>query len=195
MTHPSISTERLVLTPYEMADVGELHQVMSNPEVMRHIGQGALSRAEVHDIVVRVVASWNETGMGWWTIRLSASARLIGQICLRPDKDVGEVAVGYALDVGYWRQGLAREALEAVVGYGFRERSLQRIVATVRPENTASRTLLERCRFVREPDLFLRNKTLCLYARQIASAADRTPRGPHSTAAMHRDGVVHGADA
>ena len=98
-----------------------------------------------------------------------------GQICLRPDSDVGDVAVGYALDVGYWRQGLAREALEAVVGYGFRERSLQRMVATVRPENIVSRALLERCRFVRAPDLFLRNKTLCLYARQTASAGDMTP--------------------
>lgn len=97
------------------------------------------------------------------------------QICLRPDKDVGDVAVGYALETGFWRQGLAREALEAVVDHGFRERSLQRIVATVRPENIASRALLERCRFVREPDLFLRNKTLCLYARQTASAGDMTP--------------------
>ncbi|MFO1159001.1 MAG: GNAT family N-acetyltransferase [Reyranellaceae bacterium] len=165
MIHPSISTERLVLTPYDMSDVDELHRVMSNPEVMRHIGQGALSRAEVHDIVARDVARWNEIEMGWWTIRLSAGRRLIGQICLRPDKDVGEVAVGYALDVGYWRQGLAREALGAVVDYGFREKFLKRIVATVRPENVASCGLLERCGFSREPDLFLRNKTLCLYAR------------------------------
>lgn len=39
MSHPSISTERLMLTPYEMGDVDELHRVMSNPEVMRHIGK------------------------------------------------------------------------------------------------------------------------------------------------------------
>lgn len=168
MTHPSISTERLVLAPYDLRDVDELHRVMSNPEVMRHIGQGALSRAEVHDIVARVVVGWNETGMGWWTIRLSTSGYLIGQICLRPDKDVGDVAVGYALDVAYWRQGLAREALEAVVDYGVRKKSLERIVATVRPENVASCALLQRCGFVREPDVFLRNKTLCLYARQNA---------------------------
>ena len=174
MIHPSISTERLVLTPYDMSDVDELHRVMSNPEVMRHIGQGALSRAEVHDIVVRVVASWNQTGMGWWTIRLSARGCLIGQICLRPDKDIGDVAVGYALNVGYWRQGFAREALEAVVDHGFRKKSLKRIVATVRPEIAASRALLERCGFGREPDVFLRNKTLCLYARRISNVDSTT---------------------
>ncbi len=173
MTHPSISTGRLVLTPYDMRDVDELHRVMSNPEVMRHIGKGALSRAEVHDIVARVVVSWNETGMGWWTIRLSGGGHLIGQISLRPDRDVGDVAVGYALDNGYWRQGLAREALKAVVDYGVGRKSLKRIVATVRPENRASRALLQRCGFVREPDVFLRNKTLCLYAFKSTEPTDR----------------------
>ncbi len=30
MTHPSIRTKRLVLTPYEMRDVDELHRAMSD---------------------------------------------------------------------------------------------------------------------------------------------------------------------
>jgi RimJ/RimL family protein N-acetyltransferase len=75
----------------------------------------------------------------WQQKTISGALPASGQICLRPDKDVGDVAVGYALETGFWRQGLAREALEAVVDHGFRERSLQRIVATVRPENIASR--------------------------------------------------------
>ena len=70
MLHPMIATERLVLTPYVMGDVDELYRVMRDREVMQHIGKGALTRPEVHDIVARPVAAWNETGMGWWTIRL-----------------------------------------------------------------------------------------------------------------------------
>ncbi len=75
----------------------------------------------------------------------------------------------------HWRQGLAREALEAVVDHGFRRRFLKRIVATVRLENAPSRALLERCGLAREPDVFLRDKTLCLYARQIADADGMKP--------------------
>jgi ribosomal-protein-alanine N-acetyltransferase len=148
-----------------MDDVDELHRVMGDPEVMQHIGKGALTRPEVHDVVARSVAAWKETGMGWWTIRLNRDAYLIGQICLRPEKDLGEIAVGYGLDKSYWRQGYAKEALNAVVTYGFRDRGLKRIAALVRPENLPSCALLEQCGFRREPDVFLRNKTLHVYAR------------------------------
>ena len=123
MTHPSISTGRLVLTPYDMRDVDELHRVMSNPEVMRHIGK-ALSRAEVHDIVARVVVSWNETGMGWWTIRLSGGGHLIGQDFLGPDRGRWRRCGRLCLDNGYWRQGLASRSPEAVVDYGTSGESL-----------------------------------------------------------------------
>jgi RimJ/RimL family protein N-acetyltransferase len=165
MIHPTLNTERLVLTPYAMHDVDELHRVMSDPRVMQHIGKGALMWPEVRDIVIRVIATWNEMGMGWWTIRLREDGYLIGQICLRPDKDLSEIAVGYGLDAAFWRKGYGREALQAVVAYGFNEKLLKRIVATVRPENTPSCALLERCGFVREPDVFIRNKMLCLFAQ------------------------------
>ncbi|MEL6607525.1 MAG: GNAT family protein [Pseudomonadota bacterium] len=51
---------------------------------------------------------------------------------------------------GYWigqpfaRQGYMREAIEGVVHYGFAELDLSRIEAACLPENTASRTLLEK---------------------------------------------------
>jgi [ribosomal protein S5]-alanine N-acetyltransferase len=171
MIHPTISTRRLILTPYEIGDVDELHRVMSNPQVMQHIGMGALTWSEVRDIVMRTIDLWNEIGMGWWTIRRQEDRYLIGQICLRPEKDLPpEIAVGYGLDAAFWRQGYMREALDAVVAYGFNEKSLKRIAATVRPENTASRALLERCGFVRKPDVFMRNKSLCLYAHDGRSA-------------------------
>jgi ribosomal-protein-alanine N-acetyltransferase len=52
---------------------------------------------------------------------------------------------------GYWigqphaRQGLMKEAIEAVVHYAFRTLDLSRIEAGCLPENTPSRRLLEQC--------------------------------------------------
>jgi ribosomal-protein-alanine N-acetyltransferase len=163
MPHPSLSTQRLILRPYELGDVDELHRVMSDVRVMQHIGKGALTWPEVRDIVFRTITRWNETGMGWWTIRLRDNGYLIGQICLRPENDLPDIAVGYAIDAAYWRQGYAREALEAVVDYGVKEKGLTRIVASVRPENSASCALLEGCGFTREPDVFIRNKVLRVF--------------------------------
>lgn len=161
-----------------MRDVDELHRVMSNQDVMQHIGKGVLTRPEVQDIVSRVVAGWNETGMGWWTIRLKADDYLIGQICLRPEKDIGEIAVGYALDAAFWRQGYAREALEAVVAYGFDKKFLSRIVAIVRAENTVSRSLLERCGFSQESDVVVGTRTRCLYSTTAAGRARPAAAAP-----------------
>jgi RimJ/RimL family protein N-acetyltransferase len=164
VSHPVLTTSRLLLTPYTLADVDELHRVMSDQRVMQHIGKGALTREEVLEIVLRDTARWDTIGMGWWCIRLRDTRYLIGQICLRPDADAGEVAVGYALDADHWRRGYAREALGAVLRHGFATKALTRIVATVRPENSPSCALLETCGFRREPDVFVRSKTLRLYA-------------------------------
>ncbi|MEO0484829.1 MAG: GNAT family protein [Pseudomonadota bacterium] len=52
---------------------------------------------------------------------------------------------------GYWigephaRQGYMREAIEGLVHYAFTELDLSRIEAACLPENTASRSLLEKC--------------------------------------------------
>ncbi|MDK1390156.1 GNAT family N-acetyltransferase [Sinorhizobium sp. 8-89] len=165
MAHPSLTTPRLVLSPYALTDVDELYRVMSDPRVMKHIGRGALTRVEVADVVSQAINEWSETGMGRWTIRLRSEDHLIGQIFLKPEKELAEIEVGYALDAAFWRQGYGREALDAVVTYGFKEKFLRRIVAITRPENLRSRALLERCRFIQEPDVVIRNKTLCLFAR------------------------------
>ncbi len=58
-----------------------------------------------------------------------------------------------AATIGYWmgedftRQGFMKEALEAVVHYGFSELDLSRIEAGCLARNAPSRGLLEKCGF------------------------------------------------
>ena len=51
-------------------------------------------------------------------------------------------AIGYALAVGHWGKGLAREAVQCVVGFAFDGLGLQRIEANVDARNAASTRLL-----------------------------------------------------
>ena len=44
----------------------------------------------------------------------------------------------YGLDKAFWRHGYAKEAVNAVVAYGVREKGLTRIAALVCPANAAS---------------------------------------------------------
>lgn len=57
-------------------------------------------------------------------------------------------AIGYILAPDLWGQGLAREALEALIPRAFALHRLPRIEADVDPRNTASIQLLERLGFV-----------------------------------------------
>jgi ribosomal-protein-alanine N-acetyltransferase len=55
--------------------------------------------------------------------------------------------VGYWIGSGFARQGYMREALAAVVHYGFTKLDLSRIEAACLPENNASRGVLEKAGF------------------------------------------------
>ena len=113
----TLQTSRLKLAPYREADIDGLYSIMKDGCVMQHIGNGAMSRAEVVDLVDRVEKRWQSIGMGWWTIRLKTSDQVLGQICLQPLKELAEIEVGYALGPTWWGKGLAEEALGEVLRY------------------------------------------------------------------------------
>jgi len=58
--------------------------------------------------------------------------------------------VGYELSKDYWGNGIASEALEAAVKYGFHNLQLERIQALIEPANLSSQKLVERQGFIKE---------------------------------------------
>jgi ribosomal-protein-alanine N-acetyltransferase len=112
----TLQTSRLKLGPYREADIDGLYSIMKDGRVMQHIGNGAMSRAEVVDLVDRVEKRWQSIGMGWWTIRLKTSDQVLGQICLQPLKELPEIEVGYALGPTWWEKDLRRKLLAKCSG-------------------------------------------------------------------------------
>lgn len=55
-----------------------------------------------------------------------------------------EVEVGYLLDQAFWGKGLATEAAQACLKYGFTNFDVESIVAIVHPENIASQRVAEK---------------------------------------------------
>ncbi len=58
-----------------------------------------------------------------------------------------EIELIYALAKPYWGKGLATEAAQAMLRYGFEVFHLPRIYATVDPGNTASVTIIKKLGF------------------------------------------------
>ncbi|KRL61803.1 GNAT family N-acetyltransferase [Lactobacillus psittaci] len=83
-------------------------------------------------------------------------------ICLNNDKAVGLIElysrgvsqslqntkeIGFLLDQEYWHQGLMTEACKALIDYAFTNLNQTEIWAGVKPDNVASRNLIERLGF------------------------------------------------
>ncbi len=60
------------------------------------------------------------------------------------------VAIGYIIDPARHRQGIATEAVSAMLDFCFGELGLHRVQAFIIPDNTASRALVEKLGFRNE---------------------------------------------
>ena len=95
---------------------------------------------------------WREHGFGPWAVVDKASGELLGHAGLQPLEETGEVELAYYLGRSGWGRGLATEAADAAVRFGFERVRLGRIVAVVRPENSASQRVLEKIGFAYDHD-------------------------------------------
>jgi len=148
---PQLETERLLLRRLTTDDLDEFgRRIWADPEVVRYLPRRDMTpreRAErAYDTFNR---SWSSHGYGGWLITDKLDGGLIGACDLDLDES-GDVELGYSLARAHWGKGLATEAVRAAVRFGFENAGLERIIAVVSPENTASWRLLEQIGFVHE---------------------------------------------
>ncbi|HSJ37965.1 MAG TPA: GNAT family protein [Planococcus sp. (in: firmicutes)] len=81
-----------------------------------------------------------------------ATDKLIGHISMYSIKRLPFLSalVGYSVDESYTGRGIATEAVELVVAFGFEKLQLHRIEAYVSPRNSGSVRVLEKARFANE---------------------------------------------
>ncbi|HMN06040.1 MAG TPA: GNAT family N-acetyltransferase [Flavobacteriales bacterium] len=149
---PPLHARRLVLRELREADAPAIFRLRSSPEVMRFIPKPLDTRSADS---LRMVREFSQAAIAgdaiMWAITVKGSDRLVGYIGYwRIMKEHHRAEVGYALHPDLWGQGLASEALEAVLEHGFRVIGLHSVEATVAPGNIASIRVLERTHFQRE---------------------------------------------
>jgi ribosomal-protein-alanine N-acetyltransferase len=77
--------------------------------------------------------------------------KLIGTICFWHFKhEHYRAETGYLLHPAWWRKGIMKEALAAIVRFGFEHLQLHSIEAHISPDNIASKKLLQSQGFVQE---------------------------------------------
>lgn len=159
-----IETHRMWLRPLAEADLDDLAEIYSDPDVMRYrlISQPA-SRKQTQESLESYLAHWEQHGFGRWATIYKANQQLIGHCGLEYLASLGSVEVNYLLAREYWGQGLATECAIALLSYGFETLQLEQLVALAKPENLASRRVMEKIGMQLEKNIQLYGVEWVLY--------------------------------
>lgn len=145
MRIPTITTSRLILRAFTEEDIEPLHHILGDRDVLRYFpNTNPPSRDQVQKLISGQLKHWEEHGYGWWAIEPRSKNELIGWSGLQFLPETEEVEVAYLLGKAFWEKGLATEAAQACLQYGFEAVEPESIVAIVHPENIASQRVIEK---------------------------------------------------
>jgi len=148
-----IETERLLLRPPEVGDEDAVFRFVSDPEVMRWIGNDGQTGtyADAVERIALYCRAWELDGFGHFMVVRKASGDTIGRVGLLvwdPQTwqhgtrseigDRAEVELGWSLERAAWGHGYATEAATAVGDWAFGHVPASRLISLIHPENVRS---------------------------------------------------------
>lgn len=150
---PEITTARLLLRRTTARDAAEIFFLRSDEDVMKYIDRPrATSLQDAEDFLDLVNKSVDANeGISWGIALTGSPSKLIGYIGYwRMKKEHYRAEIGYALHPAYWKKGMMKEAILAVLDYGFNKMQLHSVEANINADNSASAAILEATGFIKE---------------------------------------------
>ena len=167
-----IKTAQLEFRKYRDEDFNFLHSLLSDPEVVRFIGNGQTrSREGALEFFYWIYRSYQENPeLGLRVLIRKEDGMPIGHAGLvkQSIEGVEELEIGYWIAKDYWGQGYATEAAGALRDYGTGQLGKKRLISLIQPGNTASRKVAERTGMALEKEIQLSGKDVCVYALEAS---------------------------
>jgi len=155
-----LDTERLVVRKYEEGDGRGLYLLLErngNRELLKENVEEVSSIKTEEEAEVKVrkhSAEWfarDRFVMGIW---LKSEDKYVGEIWIEPKKwEVPSFEIGWFLDKGYQRRGIATEAVRRSLKFLFNDLNAHKVIVITRDTNPRSCMLAERLGFRREGHL------------------------------------------
>ena len=152
----TVETERLLLRPFAYTD-GEsmLKNWIADERVQFMYAEPVYTTEEaVKELLDKYIGSYEKDDYYRWAIIEKESGECIGQIAyFLVDSKNHFAEIEYCIGVAFQRKGYATEATKAVIEYGFEQIHLHKVQICVRPSNTPSKKVIEKCGFTYEGTL------------------------------------------
>jgi RimJ/RimL family protein N-acetyltransferase len=174
-----IATERLLLRLPRLDDAEQLAEAISDPEVMRYIGDGSTGDVDrATQMIARFLEGWEAGGPGQFVVERRSDACVLGRVGFlvwHADEwrtgtraefgDRAEVEIGWLLAREHWGDGYATEAAVAARDWAFTELGLPRLVSLILPGNDRSVRVAEKLGETYERDVTtIHGQTTLLFA-------------------------------
>jgi ribosomal-protein-alanine N-acetyltransferase len=146
--HDPVESRRLLLRHYQPSDLDELFPIHSDPRVGRYTFSPR-DPSEAAEHYEAGEAACTTHGVAPWVARLRDDGRAVGYGGLLVDafESGWGIEIVYFIAPEYWGQGFASELAGCAVDHAFRTLCLAELAAFTRPENRASRRVLEKLGF------------------------------------------------
>ncbi|RYP85577.1 N-acetyltransferase [Nocardioides guangzhouensis] len=137
-------TDRLVLRDYRPGDLRAAHRFTSDPESVRFVTWGPNTLDQTRMFLQVWLEEQEAAPRTGFTLAVTEpGGETFGSVGIYRDGP-HHAEMGLSVRRDRWGQGYATEAAAALLGFGFDELGLRRVWATCRPDNVASRRVLEK---------------------------------------------------
>lgn len=147
---PSINTERLILRKIAMSDCADMHEYSSDEKVCEFLLWSPHTHiSETRNKLRNIERKYKQAEFFDWGIEFDGKfIGVVGFSSLSLANNSGEI--GYVINSKYWGQGIATEAVGAIIKFGFERLNLSRIETRYIKENVASARVSQKCSLIRE---------------------------------------------
>ena len=137
-----LETPRLQLRELVPSDLDFMAEMLADADVMRYYPK-RLTRGLSEDWINRQMQRYATDGYGLWLAIERTTGQPVGQIGLvrQTVNGLDECEVGYLIHHPFWRRGFAAEGALACRDHAFGAFDKARVIALVRPDNSASQGL------------------------------------------------------
>ena len=168
----TLSTARLTLRPFTIADVSKIY-ALSREEGIRRWIPDQVYRDEAHaEEVLRALWTWTAAAPAPaqtpYVLGIEHDGVLVGHVGLSPCR--GSVEIGYAIESRLQGRGMATEVVTAMTAWALRDLDLPEVLGVVGVDNTPSRRVLEKAGFVADPSASTSTILVCRQRQKRSSA-------------------------
>ena len=143
---PRLETDRLLLRALTVSDAEDMYDYAHRADVTRHLTWDPHPNISyTREYLAYISAHYRAGDFFDWAVVDRESDRMIGTCGFtRFHYEADSAEIGYVIHPSYWGRGIATEAVDAVIRFGFQRLELNRIEARFMEGNTASRRVMEK---------------------------------------------------